>query len=153
DNFLSEDDQAVKLSVVLDSNPYEDKALSTVEKLRDNENKLIEDSGFSKDQFELHYASQTAEQLDVKQMNTRDTILLFSLVIVLLTFILVCQSHFFKLLFLIVVRILLYYFVIVGFGWWIFDHLMGYYLISYLIPVYTFIFMVALGIDYNIMLV
>jgi len=153
DNFLSEDDQAVKLSVVLDSNPYEDKALSTVEKLRDNENKLIEDSGLSKDQFELHYASQTAEQLDVKQMNTRDTILLFSLVIVLLTFILGFQTHSVKLPLLMMGTILLSYFATVGFGWWIFEHLMGYDSISYRIPVYTFIFMVALGIDYNIMLV
>src|SRR5699024_5119519 len=101
--------------------------LSTVEKLRDNENKLIEDSGLSKDQFELHYASQTAEQLDVKQMNTRDTILLFSLVIVLLTFILGFHTHSVELPLLMMGSILFYSFLFVCFGCWLFYNMMVYY--------------------------
>src|SRR5699024_9709408 len=34
-----------------------------------------------------------------------------------------------------------------------FEHLLNYDAISYRIPLYTFIFLVALGVDYNIMLV
>ena len=40
-----------------------------------------------------------------------------------------------------------------GFSWWIFQYIFNLDAISYRLPVYTFIFMVALGIDYNIMLV
>lgn len=152
-HFLGDKEKAIKLQIVLNSNPYEEKALNTVQNLRDMEKLLIEDSGLSKDKYELHYASQTAEQLDVKQMNTRDTILLFSIVTVLLTFILGFQTHSIKLPLLMMGTILLSYFATVGFGWWIFEHFMGYDAISYRLPVYTFIFMVALGIDYNIMLV
>ena len=51
-----------------------------------------------------------------------------------------------------VATILLSYFASLGFSWLIFKYLLGLDAISYRIPVYTFVFMVALGIDYNIML-
>src|SRR5690625_7944366 len=51
------------------------------------------------------------------------------------------------------VTIILSYVATLCFGLWIFEHLFGYDAISYRLPVYTFVFMVALGIDYNIMLV
>lgn len=49
--------------------------------------------------------------------------------------------------------ILLSYTASLGFGWFIFKEIMRYDAISYRLPVYTFVFMVALGIDYNIILV
>ncbi|MFK4996832.1 MMPL family transporter [Bacillus sp. N9] len=124
-------------------------ALSTVQKLRDSEEEILKGSGFS----DIHFAGQTAQQLDVKQMNERDMIVLFSLVTLLLTMILGFQTKSVLLPILMMSTILLSYFATLGFGWWIFKHLMGFEAISYRLPVYTFVFMVALGIDYNIMLV
>lgn len=49
--------------------------------------------------------------------------------------------------------ILLSYAATIGFGWLIFKYLLGYESISYRMPVYTFVFLVALGVDYNIMLI
>src|SRR5699024_12401169 len=73
--------------------------------------------------------------------------------IVLITVILGFQTHSVKLPLLMVGTILLSYAAPLGFGWLIFKFLMGYDAISYRMPVYTFVFMVALGIGYNIMLV
>ncbi|MBS4205569.1 MMPL family transporter [Lederbergia citrea] len=152
-NFLSKKGEVVRLQLVLDDNPYELEALDTVQKLRDSSEQMLVDSGFSSSEFHLHYAGQTAGQLDVKQMNQRDMLILFSLVIVLLTIILSFQTKSVLMPVLMMGSILLSYFATLGFGWWIFHHLMGYDAISYRLPVYTFVFMVALGIDYNIMLV
>ncbi|MBS4178888.1 MMPL family transporter [Lederbergia citrea] len=152
-NFLSKKGEAVRLQLVLDDNPYELEALDTVQKLRDSSEQMLVDSGFSSSEFHLHYAGQTAGQLDVKQMNQRDMLILFSLVIVLLTIILSFQTKSVLMPVLMMGSILLSYFATLGFGWWIFHHLMDYDAISYRLPVYTFVFMVALGIDYNIMLV
>jgi len=152
-NFLSEEQRAIKLQVVLDGNPYDKRALNTVEKLRDEAEKFLKDSGFSTNEFQLHYAGQTAEQVDVQQMNKRDMIVLFSLVIVLLTVILGVQTRSVVLPILMMFTILLSYTASLGFGWFIFEKIMGYDAISYRLPVYTFVFMVALGIDYNIILV
>jgi putative drug exporter of the RND superfamily len=49
--------------------------------------------------------------------------------------------------------IILSYFTAMGAGSFIFDQFFGYSEISYRIPLYTFIFLVALGVDYNIMLI
>lgn len=152
-NFLADSKKAVRLQVVLADNPYEQRALDTVQKLRNSEKELVKNSGFSITDYELQYAGQTAQQLDVKQMNERDMIILFSLVTVLLTVILGFQTKAVLMPILMMFTILLSYFASLGFGWWIFKHLMGFEAISYRLPVYTFVFMVALGIDYNIMLV
>src|SRR5699024_142382 len=123
-----------------------------VKDLRDASEDMMKDSGFS-EAFTLHYGGQTAQQADVSDMNVRDMVLLFVLVIVLITVILGFQTHSVKLPLLMVGTILLSYAATLGFGWLIFKFLMGYDAISYRMPVYTFVFMVALGIDYNIMLV
>src|SRR5699024_3302422 len=92
-DFLSENKQAIKLQLILDGNPYEPNALNTVESLRNSADDFIEDSGFSVSDFALHYDGQTAQQLDVKQMNKRDMILLFSLVTIFLTIVLGFQTR------------------------------------------------------------
>lgn len=152
-NFLAEGEKAVKLQITLDNNPYDIAALNTVEKLRDKTTTFLKDSGLSTNEYQLHYAGQTIEQLDVKQMNKRDMIVLFSLVTVLLTLVIGFQTKSVLMPILMMSTILISYFATLGFGWWIFKHFMGYEAISYRLPVYTFVFMVALGIDYNIMLV
>lgn len=152
-NFLAEEGRAVKLQVVLDGNPYDKESLKMVEQLRDRAEGLLEVSGFSTDEFTLHYAGQTAEQVDVQQMNKRDMIVLFSLVIVLLTIVLGIQTRSVVLSLLMMFTILLSYTASLGFGWFIFEKFLGYDAISYRLPVYTFVFIVALGIDYNIILV
>jgi len=152
-NFLAEEERAVKLQITLDDNPYDKSALNTVESLRDEADTFLKDSGFQTNEFQLHYAGQTAEQVDVQQMNKRDMIVLFSLVIALLTIILGIQTRSVVLPVLMMFTILLSYTASLGFGWFIFEKVMGYDAISYRLPVYTFVFMVALGIDYNIILV
>jgi RND superfamily putative drug exporter len=152
DDFLSDDGKVMKFSLTLNSNPYDQKALDTIKDLRDAEDDMISDSGLSEG-FTIHYGGQTAQQADVSEMNVRDTVLLFAIVIVLITFILGFQTHSVKMPLLMVGTILLSYAATIGFGWLIFKYLMGYDAISYRMPVYTFVFMVALGIDYNIMLV
>ncbi|HEY4554732.1 MAG TPA: MMPL family transporter [Bacillaceae bacterium] len=152
-NFLAESGEAIRLQLVLDDNPYELSAVDTIQRLRDSSGELLEKSNLSSQEFELHYAGQTAQQLDARLMNQRDTIVLFSLVTVLLTVILFFQTQSFLMPVLMMSTILLSYFSTMGFSWWIFRHVMDFEAVSYRLPIYTFVFMVALGIDYNIMLV
>lgn len=152
-DFLSESGTAIKMQLVLEGNPYETDALDTIDGLRDKSADLLAASGFDSTAFDVHFAGQTAEQLDVKIMNKRDMIFLFTLVTVLLTIVLGFQTKSFLLPVLMMGTILLSYVASLGFSWMIFKNVLGYDAISYRLPVYTFIFMVALGIDYNIMLV
>jgi RND superfamily putative drug exporter len=151
--FIGENKKAVKLQLVLKDNPYNVGALETVQKLRDQAGKILSESGLSTSSYQLHYAGQTAEQLDIRVMNQRDMIILFSLVTMLITIMLGIQTRSILMPLLMMATILLSYVSTLGFGWIIFHNILGYDSISYRLPVYTFVYMVALGVDYNIMLV
>lgn len=152
-NFVAESNEAIKFQFVLSMNPYDHKAIDTLHDIRNEADKLLVNNGFEKNKMEMHFAGQTASQLDVKQMNKQDMIVLFTLVVVLLTIVLGFQTRSILLPTLMMGTILLSYVATLGFSWIIFHNILGYEAISYRIPLYTFIFMVALGIDYNIMLV
>ncbi|WP_335514407.1 MMPL family transporter [Neobacillus drentensis] len=151
--FIGEDKKTVKMQLVLKENPYDSSALKTVQKLREQEGNILSKSGFSSSSYHLQYAGQTAEQLDIRAMNQRDMVILFSLVTVLITIMLALQTRSILMPLIMMATILLSYVATLGFGWIIFHNIMGYDSISYRLPVYTFVFMVALGVDYNIMLV
>jgi RND superfamily putative drug exporter len=150
---ISGSKHAIKLQAVLEYNPYEPAALDLVGKLRDNSSEMLQNSGFDQTQYELHYAGQTAQQLDVRSMNTRDTLIVFPLITLLITIMLLLQTRSIKLAFVMISTILLSYAATLGLGWSIFHYGLGYEAISYRLPLYTFVFLVALGVDYNIILV
>lgn len=151
--FLNDRKNTVKFKVVLKDNPYEAGALKTVQNLRDQANQMLKNSGLSSSSYELHFSGQTAEQLDIRSMNKRDMIILFSLVTILITIMLGLQTRSVVMPILMMATILLSYAAALGFSWTIFHYILGFESISYRLPVYTFVFMVALGVDYNIMLV
>ncbi|SEG66297.1 MMPL family transporter [Paenibacillus sp. UNC499MF] len=152
-NTISADGTAVKLQLTPDSNPYEPVSLDLIGRLRDKSPALLEQSGLNPSEFTLHYAGQTAEQLDVRNMNKRDTILLFTLITLFITVMLLIQTKSFKHALTMIATMLLSYTATLGLGWMIFHFMLGYDSISYRLPVYTFVFLIALGVDYNIMLV
>lgn len=152
-NFLSTDKHAIKLELTLADNPYEQEALNLVNKLRQNTDQILQDSGLGGGHYQLYIAGQTADQLDVSDMNIRDMILIFALIAGAIAIMLTFQARSIGLSLLMTSTILLSYVATLGLGWMIFHFVLGYDAISYRIPVYTFIFLVTLGVDYNIMLV
>lgn len=152
-NFLSQENHAIKLQMTLQENPYDEVALDLLDTLRNNSEKLLKESGFDPSRYSLHYAGQTAEQLDVRNMNQQDTIMVFSLITVLITVMLIFQARSVRLAMTMIVTMLLSYAATLGLGWMVFHSILGYDSLSYRLPVYTFVFLIALGVDYNIMLV
>jgi len=149
----SEDKGAVRLRAVMNSNPYEAEALNRIDRWREEGPRLLERSGFDWKSVKLHIAGQTAEQADVRTMNERDTIVLFASVSLLIGLMLTAQTRSWKMSLLMLTTIVLSFAATLGLTWTVFHGLLGYETFSYRMPVYTFVFMVALGVDYNIMLV
>jgi RND superfamily putative drug exporter len=148
---LAGDKQAWRYQLVLADDPYEKAAFQTVESLRKQGGQLLQLSGFATD-VSLHLTGQTPLQLDTRDVNQRDTAWVMLLVIVLLTILLIFQSRSLIAPLYMVATILLTYGTALGASWAIFHYLLGYEAISYRIPLYSFVFLVALGIDYNILL-
>lgn len=152
-NFLSEQREVIRLQLTLQDNPYDQEALDLVNELRSNSKLLLKESGFDPSHYQLHYSGQTAEQLDVRKMNQTDMVVIFSLIAIVLAIMLALQSGSIKIAMLMMGTLLLSYTATIGFGWFLFHGVMGYESISYRLPVYAFVFLIALGVDYNIMLV
>lgn len=152
-NFLSEEKHAIKLQLTLQDNPYDQSALNTIKTLRENSNSLLTKSGFDSQQYSLHYSGQTPQQLDVQSLNEKDTIVTFSLISLFILIMLTYQSRSIIIALTMMITMLLSYSATLGLGWMIFHYILGYDSISYRLPVYTFVFLIALGVDYNIMLV
>jgi RND superfamily putative drug exporter len=152
-NFLSDRRHAVKLQVTLLDNPYDPSSLSLIGKWREASTAMLQESGFDPSNASLHFAGQTAEQYDVQTMNRRDTSVIFSLVAILITIMLAFQARSVVMAIVMMFTMLLSYTATLGFGWMLFHDGLGFDSISYRLPVYTFVFLIALGVDYNIMLV
>ncbi|MBH5318900.1 MMPL family transporter [Paenibacillus sp. GSMTC-2017] len=152
-NFLSEDGRFVQLEMILEEHPYEASSLQTLKELRANSDALLSASGFDPASSKLHFAGQTAQQLDVRDMNKRDVIVVFSLVIALITIMLVFQAKSLLIAMTMMGTMLLSFTATFGISWAIVNIGFGYDAISYRLPLYSFVFLIALGVDYNIMLV
>ncbi|WP_025027205.1 MMPL family transporter [Caldalkalibacillus mannanilyticus] len=152
-DFLAQELQAIKLQITLEEHPYDQSALEVVERLRNESDRLLEESGLDPKQFSLHYAGQTAQQLDVRELNQRDLWIVFPLVSLLIFIMLTFQARSIRISFMMMMTMLLSYTAALGLSWFIFHTFLGLEAMSYRLPLYTFVFLVALGVDYNIMLV
>jgi len=98
------------------------------------------------------FAGETAKQADVRRANQRDTLLTVVLVIVVITVMLGFQTRSVVAPLYMMGTILLSYLATMGLSTVVFQYVFHYETMSYRIPLYTFVFLVALGVDYNIML-
>ena len=149
---ISEDGKAAKLDMTLDQNPYSAEAIQTIKDLQENADTHLEESN-TEGSYSVHYAGETALQADVDRANDRDTPLVVILITVFITLMLGLMTRSVTAPLYMMGTILLSYFSAMGLGMFILDHLFGIDEISSRIPLYTFVFLVALGVDYNIMLV
>ncbi|SDO19593.1 putative drug exporter of the RND superfamily [Psychrobacillus sp. OK028] len=130
-----------QFSLILNVNPYSQEALDEVDKIRDE----------LKDQQVL-VSGETVKQVDIRQINNRDTLLVMGLMTILIGLMLAFQTRSVRASVLMMFSILLSFGAALGFSTWIFDVFLEYKSFSYRIPLYTFVFLVALGVDYSIML-
>lgn len=147
---VSEDGTKVKLSMAFNLNPYSPEAIEKLENMRDNSADYLKEAGID---GELLFAGTTAKLVDERNVNNADIykiVLLETLLILGLLFVL---TRSWKMPIYMMATILVSYLSAIGLGLFLVDVLFGYEAISTRVPVYAFIFLVALGIDYNIILV
>ena len=146
----SEDSKAGKISVSLTMNPYSTEAINFMKDLREKTPEILDELSID---GEAYYSGVTAKLVDERDVNNRDIVtivILETLLILILLFALTLS--FFKMPIYMMATILLSYVSALGLGIFLVDILFGYDALSTRVPVYAFIFLVALGIDYNIIL-
>ncbi|MBW7474923.1 MMPL family transporter [Paenibacillus oenotherae] len=139
-------------SITLDMNPYSLEAMSFIPELESKVAAyLSETSGI--DSPKVWIGGQTAEQHDTKVVGDRDRNVIIPVVIVLISLILLVYLRSIVAMLYLIATVLLSYGSALGLGWIILHYFMGVDGIQGSIPLYSFVFLVALGEDYNIFMI
>ncbi|MCF8529319.1 MAG: MMPL family transporter [Aquiluna sp.] len=139
------DGSITALSVVLDATAGSDAAYESIKALRS------ELGGISG--AEALVGGLDAEQLDVKTAYENDQRLVIPLILVLVFLVLVLLLRSLVAPVLLLVTVVGSFFASIGASWLIFTNILGLPALDLSVFLYSFLFLVALGVDYNIFLV
>ena len=150
-NPLSEDKKSAKFSLTLEGNPYAMEAFEVVDELRNDSQEIMTAAGVV--DTKMHIAGESARYLDITDINKRDTWQVMISMTILISIMLGLQTRSVIAPIYMMGTILLSYAATVGLSLYLFEQFLGLEAINYRIPLYTFVFLVALGVDYSIMLI
>lgn len=133
--------------VVLDIDPYSNEAMDYIPVL---EEQLTAELGNTES---FWIAGQTAGQYDTQQINDRDNSVIMPIVILLIVILLLVYLRSIIATIYLVVTVLVSFLAALGLGWIILHYGLGIDAIQAAIPLYAFVFLIALGEDYNIFMI
>ncbi|PKG23478.1 MMPL family transporter [Niallia nealsonii] len=142
-----------KYTVELNTNPYSNKAMEELPLLEKAVVKSLEDSGIQNSKEKVWIGGITAEQLDTKNITTDDAGIIIPVVISMIAVLLFIYLRSITATVYLIATVLLSYFSALGIGWAILHYFFHVDAIQGLIPLYAFVFIVALGEDYNIFMI
>jgi putative drug exporter of the RND superfamily len=133
-----------RLDVVLKADPYSTKAFEQVPALR----RVAHEAGGPG----VLVGGPTAEEYDFRQSATRDNFVIIPIALAVVLLILAVLLRALLAPILLVASVILSFFAALGFGILVFEYVFGFPGINPSLPLLSFVFLVALGIDYNIFL-
>jgi RND superfamily putative drug exporter len=133
-----------RLDVVLKADPYSTTAIGQIPALRN----VARRAGGS----DVLVGGPTAEEYDFRRSAARDNLVIIPLALVVVLLILAVLLRALLAPLLLVASVILSFFAALGAGILVFEYVFGFPGINPSLPLLTFVFLVALGIDYNIFL-
>ena len=137
-------DGRVQLQATLAASADSPEAIDTVQALRDNVHAV--------EGADALVGGQTASQLDVDQASVHDRNLIIPVVLVVIFFILMLLLRSIAAPVLLIATVVLSFFATLGVCAIFFNHVFGFAGADTSFPLFAFVFLVALGVDYNIFL-
>lgn len=150
DSFMSKDRKITKLMIVLKADPYSKEALDTVNKINSAVSAGLKGTELSNAKFGTSGPSATTNDMNEvlsKDLNKTTTIVIIGVLLVLFFVI----RSFWTPVFITASLVGAYYAAMFAINY-IFIDLLGYEGISSFVPFFSFIIIVALGVDYSIFL-
>ncbi|MBO9600132.1 MAG: MMPL family transporter, partial [Cohnella sp.] len=147
------DPNIVLFEAQLSMNPYSIEAMDLIPDLRDIAEQALTEAGIADAADRAWIGGPTAEQHDAKAAGDRDTLLIIPIVIGLITLLLLAYLRSVVATVYLVLTVILSYFSALGLGWIVLHYGFGADAIQGSIPLYAFVFLVALGEDYNIFMI
>ena len=147
---VSDDENVVSFSLTFKEGPYDLVTMDALKVMIDKADELVIQSDL---EGELYFAGATAESVDDRSVNNRDLIVIVIVETLLIFTMLIFLTRSFRMPIYMMGTILLSFLAALGLGMFLSNLFFDIGTVSNRVPVYSFIFLVALGIDYNIFLV
>ncbi|WP_409304907.1 MMPL family transporter [Peribacillus sp. SCS-155] len=150
DTYSFAEGKGVTLNVVLGVNPYSEEAIETVDKIKKAVASEVLGTPFEK--AEIAYGGVSSSNADLKSISTTD---LTRTMIIMMTGLFVVLTILFRSMIMpiyMIASLLLTYYTAMSISELVFVNGMEYSGISWAVPFFSFVILVALGIDYSIFL-
>ncbi|MEY2900449.1 MAG: putative rane protein YdgH [Actinomycetota bacterium] len=142
---VNQNDTLSQIDVVLDAEGGSEEAFGAIESLRTNVQEVPGANAL--------VGGDDATRLAVKQAYERDQLLVIPMILVLVFIVLVLLLRALLAPILLLTSVVLSFFSAMGAAWLIFVNVFGMSGLDFSVFLYSFLFLVALGVDYNIFLV
>ena len=150
--YVSADGSTALLQVTLKSDPYGVPAIDTMQPVRDAARQAAAQNGLGASVATIRLAGVTPQLADTRAVSDRDRMIVVPVTLVLVALILALLLRSLIAPLYLIAAVTLNFLAALGASAFLFTRIQGDEGVSYAIPVYTFIFLVALGADYTIFL-
>lgn len=142
-----------KYQVTLSMDPYSPQAVNKIPKLKQRVEQSLSDADVKNASDQVWIGGETASLYDTEQVSDRDSSVIIPVVIVIIALLLLLYLRSVVAMVYLLATVLLSYLAALGAGWLMIHFGYGTDAMQGLIPLYAFVFIVALGEDYNIFMV
>jgi RND superfamily putative drug exporter len=149
----SNNDHLVKWDVTLAIDPYSNEAMELIPELISLTETELETAGISNPENHVWIGGETATLYDTDQVNSSDQATIMPFLLLVIAVLLLVYFRSIVATIYLLGTVILSYLAALGLGWIVLHYGFGVDQIQGFIPLYVFVFSVALGIDYNIFLV
>jgi putative drug exporter of the RND superfamily len=149
-NETADNDRVLSYTLTFKEGPYDIETIDALEKMVNRTKDIVAEANLDGD---LYFAGETANRVDDRQANNKDIYVIVLLETLLIFVMLIFLTKSVKMPIYMMGTILLSFLAALGLGMFLSDLIFGIDTISNRVPLYAFVFLVALGIDYNIILI
>ncbi|MED3549624.1 MMPL family transporter [Cytobacillus praedii] len=149
-NGKTDDNKAINYSLTFEESPYSVETIDALETMIADADQIVADSNLT---GELYFAGETATKVDDRSVNNKDVLLIVLLETILIFIMLIVLTKSIKMPIYMMGTILVSFLAALGLGMFLTNLIFDIGTISNRVPLYAFVFLIALGIDYNIILI
>ncbi|ARV45281.1 hypothetical protein BCV50_09770 [Bacillus subtilis] len=150
DQYSFADGKGVQLSVVLDSNPYSEQAITTINQIKKAAANEVD--GTPLEDAQIVYGGVTSMNADLKELSTTDFSRTMVIMIIGLFIVLTILFRSMIMPIYMIASLLLTYYTSISITELIFVNGLGNAGVSWAVPFFSFVILIALGVDYSIFL-
>nr|WP_226037595.1 MMPL family transporter [Aquibacillus saliphilus] len=147
------DPNVVEYQVTLAVDPYSKEAIEQVPEIKASAAETLEQVVIDNASEQVWIGGETATLYDTEEITRRDQNIIMPVVLVIIATLLMLYLRSIVAMTYLLLTVVLSFLSALGLGWLIIHYVMGASAMQGLIPLYAFVFLVALGGDYNIFMI